>query len=96
MSRRRSPSRKKARAMGRPKGRARLVHVFGNTYEVLPLGGGRKVFRLKLTYVDPDSPEFNLVESQIRSGEFRERRARGEVEPGEPRPVPPHTPGRVA
>jgi hypothetical protein len=92
--RRVSASVRKARAMGRPRGRARLVHVQGETYEVLDLpGGGRKVFRLSLSYVEPRTPEWNLVDSQLRVDELRALDARGEIPPGTPRPVPPHTPG---
>lgn len=88
------PSR--ARALGRPPRGSRVVQVFGETYEVHSVaGGGEKIFRLDLSVelVPRDDPEANLVHSQMAWEDFEARRARGEVKPGEPRPVKPHIPG---
>lgn len=61
-----------AKQLGRPRGRARIVLVYGETYEVLDLSdGGRKVFRLELEYIEPGSPEWHTVDQQIRVEEFR-------------------------
>jgi hypothetical protein len=107
---RRSPSKRAAARLGRPKGRAYVLEAGGNVYEVLDLpGGGRKVFALELRYVDPASPEFELVTRTIEDERskaearerYREAKARydavmatwKEGDPLPPRPVPPHVPG---
>jgi hypothetical protein len=88
------PSKARAHALGRPKGSARIVEVFGEAYEVLPIrGGGEKIFRLELELVPGESHEANIVRSQMRYDDFEERRRLGRVKPGEPRPVRPHRSG---
>lgn len=51
-----------AKAMGRPKGRAYLVTIGPESYEVVDHpGGGRKVFRLELVTVETGSAEYERV-----------------------------------
>lgn len=95
MTRRRSASQRRAQGMGRPKGNARVIQDrSGNAYEVRRTPEGTlQVFRLELLYVEPGTPEYRRIEQTLTVLEHREAVARGEIEPGAPRPVPPHTPG---
>jgi len=62
-----------ARAFGRPGRGGYLVQLGPETYEVVDFrGGGRKVFRLELVYVEAGSPEHHEVVSVIE-----EARAQG-------------------